>query len=57
MLDKAELDKLYTTYGFRIKDEPTSVRVYLYEKGRYFGADIVPFSNIDRARDMVDMST
>ncbi len=42
---KEELDKIYKTYGFTIRKVSESVRVYLFEKGRYFGADIVPLNN------------
>jgi hypothetical protein len=43
-----QLDKLYKTYGFTIHNkEYLHVKIYLFERGRYFGADIVPL-NIEK---------
>ncbi|MEQ8470373.1 MAG: hypothetical protein RIC35_04270 [Marinoscillum sp.] len=49
---KEELDRLYTKYGFTIRKDSDKVRVYLFEKGRYFGADIVPLNSDAEAKDL-----
>lgn len=36
------VDKIYKSYGFEIKDEDPNVKTFLYKKGRYFGVDIIP---------------
>lgn len=41
-----KLDKLYKQYGFRIVKSHENVRLYLYEEGRYYGADIVPLNDV-----------
>jgi len=40
-LDPIQLDKLYKQYGYRAVLKSDSVKLYLYEQGRYYGADIV----------------
>jgi len=44
-LNTAEIDKLYSKYGYKKEYKGTNVCLYLYEQGRYFGADIVPLDN------------
>lgn len=38
---KSDLDKLYLKYGYKKDRYENLVSVYLYEEGRYFGADII----------------
>lgn len=40
------IDSLYKRYGYRQEIKTENVRVYLYEQGRYYGADIVPLNNL-----------
>lgn len=42
---KAALDQLYKEYGFKKKEISDSIGLYLYEEGRYFGAEIIPLNN------------
>lgn len=39
------IDKLYSKYGYKKENKGNNVCLYLYEQGRYFGADIVPLDN------------
>lgn len=39
------IDKLYSKYGYKKEYKGKSICLYLYEQGRYFGADIVPLDN------------
>lgn len=39
---KESLDQLYKEYGFSKNDISESIGLYLYEEGRYFGAEIIP---------------
>jgi len=41
MINYEQLEKLYTSYGFQVSKESSDVPVFLYEKGRYFGVDII----------------
>jgi hypothetical protein len=40
------IDKLYLKYGYKKVQKGNSVCLYLYEQGRYYGADIVPFDSL-----------
>lgn len=40
-----KIDNLYEKYGYRKIEYGESVRLFLYEKSRYFGADIIPLDN------------
>ncbi len=44
-LNVEEIDRLYSKYGYKKKNKGDNVCLYLYEQGRYFGADIVPLDN------------
>ncbi|NBA88905.1 hypothetical protein GVN16_24230 [Emticicia sp. CRIBPO] len=44
-MEKIELEKIYKTYGFEVDNSNINVPVFLYKKGRYFGADIIPLKN------------
>jgi len=44
-MDIKELQKIYTSYGFEIDIPQEDIAVFLYKKGRYFGADIIPLNN------------
>jgi len=44
-LNIEEIDKLYSKYGYKKENKGDNVCLYLYEQGRYFGADIVPLDN------------
>jgi hypothetical protein len=37
-----KLDKLYKEYGFKKKNNVEGICIYLFEEGRYFGAEIIP---------------
>ena len=43
-IDIQELDALYLRYGYKKEISDENLRVYLYEQGRYFGADIIPLN-------------
>jgi hypothetical protein len=43
-LDPQIIDKLYVKYGYRQINESDNIRLFLYEKGRYYGADIIPLN-------------
>lgn len=45
-LNKDLLDQLYLKYGYKKVVIDENVSLYLYEQGRYYGADIVPFNNL-----------
>lgn len=40
-----KIDKLYSKYGYKKEYRGNNVCLYLYEQGRYFGADIIPLNN------------
>lgn len=40
------IDKLYLKYGYKKVQIDCNVCLYLYEQGRYYGADIVPFNSL-----------
>lgn len=42
VIDIQALDELYQRYGYKKENTSADLRVYLYEQGRYFGADIIP---------------
>ncbi len=46
------IDKLYSKYGYKKEFKGNNVCLYLYEQGRYFGADIVP---LDNAPDTIEL--
>jgi hypothetical protein len=46
-LDANILDKLYKQYGYKVVAKADSVKLYLYEQGRYYGADIIPLDESD----------
>jgi hypothetical protein len=48
-IEKNKLDTLYKKYGFNVLDEGGLVRIYLFERGRYFGADIVQMDTSNKA--------
>lgn len=41
-IDHEALDKLYERYGYKVLKKNEHIRIYLYEEGRYYGADIIP---------------
>lgn len=41
-LDPQIIEKLYVKYGYRQIHDSDNIRFFLYEKGRYYGADIIP---------------
>lgn len=47
----ADLDALYKSYGFDINKDFQSIRIYLYKKSRYYGAEIIPL--VDNAETLV----
>lgn len=44
-LNVKEIDRLYSKYGYKKEHKGNNVCLYLYEQGRYYGADIVPLDN------------
>jgi hypothetical protein len=42
VLDANLLDKLYKQYGYKTVVISDTIKLYLYEQGRYYGADIIP---------------
>lgn len=42
--DVSDLDVLYKSYGFDINKDNVNLRVYLYKKSRYYGAEIIPLA-------------
>lgn len=45
-LNKDVIDTLYLKYGYKKVLKDNNVSLYLYELGRYYGADIVPFNSL-----------
>ena len=41
MINRKQLDNLYSNYGFEVKDSPDDLGIYVYKKSRYYGVDIV----------------
>ena len=39
-----DLDKVYSEYGFNKKTIENDICLYLFEEGRYFGAEIIPLN-------------
>jgi len=37
-----DIDRLYSSYGFETNSSHQNIRVYLYKKSRYYGAEIIP---------------
>lgn len=44
-MDIEILDEIYKSFGFEIYPTESDLRIYLYKKSRYYGADIVPLTN------------
>ncbi len=44
MIDKDQLQKLYTSYGFDVDRFDENLAVFAYRRSRYFGVDIILFS-------------
>jgi hypothetical protein len=44
-LNPETIDRLYLKYGYSIVNKSENVKLFLYEQGRYFGADIIPLNN------------
>lgn len=53
-MDISRLEKIYTAYGFEIGERYSNIIVFLYKKGRYFGADIIPLDNNEDTRSESD---
>ncbi len=53
-LDPISLNKLYKQYGFREVPMTNSVKLYLYEQGRYYGADIIPLDTSIETKEECD---
>jgi|CXWL01.1.fsa_nt_gi hypothetical protein len=49
-----EIDFLYKSYGFEINTEDPNIRVYLYKKSRYYGAEIIPIKDDRATRSRAD---
>lgn len=47
-LDAQALSRLYKTYGYREVTKSPEIKIYLYEQGRYFGADIIPLGDTEQ---------
>jgi hypothetical protein len=45
MIDISKIDEIYTRYGYEVKTNHKGVRVYLFTKSIYNGADIVKLSD------------
>jgi hypothetical protein len=45
MIDIRKIDEIYTRYGYEVKTNHKGVRVYLFTKSIYNGADIVKLSD------------
>lgn len=39
-----QLDEIYKSFGFEIYLSSATLKIYLYKKSRYYGADIIPLS-------------
>ncbi len=44
-MDRKELENIYKSYGFEVDNSIENIAVFLYKKGRYFGADIIPLNS------------
>ncbi|GAA4443465.1 hypothetical protein GCM10023091_32040 [Ravibacter arvi] len=50
-MDIKKIESVYATYGFEIKRDEENLAIFLYKKGRYFGVDIILFSNSKETQD------
>lgn len=44
-MDIEQLDEIYKSFGFEIYPSSSDLRIYLYKKSRYYGADIIPLTD------------
>jgi hypothetical protein len=51
-LNVEAIDKLYSKYGYKKENKGNNVCLYLYEQGRYYGADIVPLNNTNETIEL-----
>ena len=49
MINVTQLDNLFTEYGYTLKEENQSCRVYVLLQGMYYGAEIVIFDESDQS--------
>jgi hypothetical protein len=49
-MDRKELENIYKSYGFEVNNSIENIAVFLYKKGRYFGADIIPLNSEEDTR-------
>lgn len=50
-INVSSLGKLYKQYGYREVSSSSSIKIFLYEQGRYFGADIIPLDKSDETEN------
>ena len=46
------IDRLYLKYGYRQVAKGNNVKLFLYEKGRYYGADIIPMDETSETNEL-----
>ncbi len=44
-INRTQLEEIYKSYDFEIDKTYEDIAVFVYKKGRYFGADIIPLNN------------
>lgn len=53
-MDIVKLKAAYELYGYKIDESNTDIIIFLFEEGRYFGADIVPLTKDQSLINILD---